>query len=295
MTKAQRNTKIILALLISLVMMLSIGEGIFGARLVATADDDPVVVEGSTEENGEPNVTNPEDSDSTGGTEEPDVNDLEFKDVATSEWYYDAVLYVFDNELMEGSYNPGEEPNFAPSDSFTRAQAAMIFYRYAVTPDVSEMPNPFSDVLENVWYTDAIKWAASDGIVQGHPDGTYGPNDPLTKEQLAAIVSRWQIARDLIAPDVVDSVIWPDFNSIREYAQEPVTQLTAQGVFQDIPGANFRPQDNATRAEIASVLYRLLSAIDKTVDAGGEPAEVDSGEPVADAPADGRGEPVSGE
>ena len=280
MTKTVRGAKILLALLLSLAMALSIGWGVFGSRLIARADEDELDGELQEEqEQAEPEETEDgEDVSDTDDTEEPWVEisgSLVFYDVVADNWFYDAVMYVYDNGIMQGSYLEGEEPKFDPEASFTRAQAAMIFYRLAQSPDVSDLPNPFSDVVAGAWYTDAIVWAADDGIVEGYPGGLFGPNDAITREQLAAIVGRWSEGQAL--PEIVDYE-WPDFDSIRDYAQEYVLNLTAIGVFEGIPGDNFMPGENAVRAEIASVLFKLLSAIDEAgigadvepEDAGGE-------------------------
>ncbi|MCL2152576.1 MAG: S-layer homology domain-containing protein [Oscillospiraceae bacterium] len=272
MSKTIRGAKILIVLLLSLAMALSIGWGIFGSRLVARADEDELDGE-SQEELAEPedseNSEDEEEVEGDGEEWEPISGSLVFNDVVADAWFYDAVMYVYDNDVMQGSYIEGvEEPKFDPEASFTRAQAAMIFYRLAQEPDVSDLSNPFSDVVAGAWYTDAIIWAADDGIVEGYPGNLFGPNDAITREQLATIVNRWLDGRTL--PNIVDYE-WPDFDTVRDYAQEHVLALTAIGVFEGIPGDNFRPGDDATRAEIASVLFKLLSAIDEA----GDSAEVD--------------------
>jgi len=216
-----------------------------------------------------------------------------FTDVSATDWFYDAVIYVYDNEIMQGSYNEGEEPKFAPAENFIRAQAAMIFYRLAGEPDVSEFENSFSDVVEGAWYVDAIKWAEDDGIFQGYGNGKFGPNDPLTREQLATVVGRWisepkeaeepEEAEEAMEaeepeepeepevtgeveeaeePEVTEGLEWPDSASISSWAQEHVITLTEMGAFKDMPGEKFRPKDKAIRADIASVLYNVLSGVE---------------------------------
>jgi hypothetical protein len=128
-------------------------------------------------------------------------------------------------------------------------------------PDVTGLNNPFADVKEDVWYTDAIKWGADKGIVLGYSPDTFGPNDPVTKEQLAALIYRTQQANDKFPPDILADYEWPDWDKIADYAKSPVNALTMQGVFRDIPGTNFNPRTPATRAEVASILYRWLTAI----------------------------------
>jgi len=181
-----------------------------------------------------------------------------FEDVQPSAWYYDAVMYMYDNDLMEGF----PDGTFMPDDPLTRAQVVTILYRLADSPDVADLENPFSDVAAGQWWFDQIVWAADEDIVRGFPDGTFGGNISVTKAQLAALVYRWQIANDLIPDDVLEHE-WPDAEDIEklDWAAEEIATLTAQGLFKDVPGANFAPNTPASRAVVASVLYNLLTAI----------------------------------
>ena len=179
-----------------------------------------------------------------------------FKDVTNSDWYYDAVAYVFEKELMIGM----EDDEFSPNTTLTRAMIVTILYRHAGEPDVGTLVNPFTDVLEEQWYTDAIKWAANDGVVEGYGDGKFGTADPVTKEQLAAIVYRTQKAEGKYPSDTTNNKPFGDTDKVADWATEAVNALNKQGVFFDIPGTNFNPQTPASRAGVASVLYRWLTA-----------------------------------
>jgi hypothetical protein len=117
----------------------------------------------------------------------------------------------------------------------------------------------FSDVPEGIWYTDAVKWAAANGIVLGYGNGKFGPNDPVTKEQVAAIIYRWQQSAGDILPDVLMDYEWPDWDKIADFAKPAVNTLTTQGLFCGIPGTDFNPRNPATRAEIASILHMYLT------------------------------------
>ena len=179
-----------------------------------------------------------------------------FTDVAGTAWYYDAVKYVYQNGLMNGTASD----TFDPNGTLTRAMTVTILYRNAGSPDASTRSNPFADAPEGTWFTDAVKWAAASGIVNGYGDGTFGPNDPVTKEQLAAILYRLEQSAGEYPPDILMDREYSDFHQVSDYAKTAVNVLTIQGVFRDIPGDAFSPQTPAVRAEVASMLYRLLTA-----------------------------------
>jgi hypothetical protein len=147
---------------------------------------------------------------------------------------------------------------FSPQSTLTRAMIVTILYRQAGQPDVSALPNPFTDVPANTWYSDAVKWAAENGIVEGYGNGRFGPNDALKREQLAAIIYRLQQSSSHIPPDILMDYQWPDWGDISDYAKGAVSKLTMQGIFRDIPAEKFNPQANALRGEVAVILQRTL-------------------------------------
>ena len=179
-----------------------------------------------------------------------------FKDVAADAWYRDAVSYVFSNKLMVGTSNT----TFEPDTSLTRAMIVTILYRRAGEPDVSALENPFNDIPAGQWFTNAVIWAAADGVVNGYGNGKFGPDDAVTEEQLAAIIHRTQTANNKIPADQGKNKTFGDADKIADWAKDAVAALNRQGVFGDIPGNNFNPQKSANRAEVASVLYRWLTA-----------------------------------
>jgi hypothetical protein len=185
-------------------------------------------------------------------------NTSPFKDVVNSAWYYDAVMYVFEEGLMIGT----ADDMFSPNVNLARATIVTILYRLEGEPSVTGLPNPFDDVAEGVWYADAVKWGAANGIVKGYGDGRFGPNDPITKEQLAALIYRTQQSNGKAPPDILMDHDWPDWDKIGDWAKNAVNVLTIQGLFRDIPGGSFNPQTPAARAEVASILYRYQTAIE---------------------------------
>ena len=181
-----------------------------------------------------------------------------FTDVDEDDWFYDATVYAFENGLMNGY----SETNFGAGHSLTRAMIVTILYRREGEPDVTELQNPFNDVPETSWYTAAVKWAADNGIVLGYGDDRFGPEDMVTKEQLAVIIYRAEQASGNIPPDTTTDCEWPDRGKINDWAKPAVDALTDQGVFRDIPKVSFNPQTPATRAEAVSMLYRWLTAME---------------------------------
>jgi|GEM_PF-2383855 len=177
-----------------------------------------------------------------------------FSDVAEEVWYSDAVGYMYYWGLMNGM---GDD-QFAPGETLNRAMIVTILYRWEGEPDVSGLGNPFSDVPAGTWYTDAVKWASANDIVSGYGGGLFGPNDPVTKEQLAAIVYRVGEATGLLPPAIGAGVAFTDISDVSDWAYDAVSALNKLGVFFDIPSVRFGPQVPATRAEVACIVYRYI-------------------------------------
>jgi len=182
---------------------------------------------------------------------------LPFTDVAASAWYYNAAHYVYTNGLIIGTATD----KFSPNSTLTRGMIVTILYRNAGSPSVSGFLSPFSDVPNNTLYTDAIKWAVSNGIVSGYGNGKFGPDDPVTKEQLAALIFRAQQYSGRTPPNVGIGKSFADAVRISDWAKDAVTVLNRQGLFDDLPGVYLNPQNPATRAEVSSMLYRYLAAV----------------------------------
>jgi len=179
-----------------------------------------------------------------------------FGDVLPTSWYYRAVMYVHDESIMEGF----PDGSFRPETALTRAQVVTILYRLAGSPDVSGFDDPFSDVGDE-WWTPQILWAYAEGVTTGYLEGTdrtFRGNQNVTKEELAAFIARNQEATNNVPLTILADFQWPDFNDISIWARNYVGKLTAQGLFYDIPGNTFDPAREATRAMVASVLFRWL-------------------------------------
>lgn len=169
-----------------------------------------------------------------------------FSDLDSSKWYHEAVDYAIENGLMSG-FTDG---TFKPNGTLTRAMLAQILYNLEDQPAVSGSSG-FTDVKDTDWYAKAVTWAARNGLVTGYTNGTFGPEDPITREQLAVIL--WRYAG---SPRATGTLRFTDAE-VSEYAVEAMLWATQNGV---INGSNGRlnPKGNATRAEVAQMLMNFI-------------------------------------
>lgn len=172
-----------------------------------------------------------------------------FSDVAADASYAEAVAWCSDNGIMNGV----SETAFEPEGTLTRAMLATALYRAAGEPAVTGAP-AFTDTQADTWYSNAVVWANAQGLVKGYGDGLFGTDDPVTREQLAAILWRYDGEKTL------DQARISDRTAVSEYAAAAVDWVVGAGVMTYRPDdARFAPQDNATRAEIAAALFAYLS------------------------------------
>ena len=182
--------------------------------------------------------------------------DLPFSDVTESDWFYDAVTYAYENGLMDG-VGAGL---FAPNSETTRAQLVTILHRLAGQPAPSG-DSGFSDVETGTWYTDAVAWAAQNGIVNGVSDTQFAPGDDITREQLAVILYRYATYQGYDVSQRADLSGFVDAGTISTYAQEALSWANAQGLVLGFEDDSLRPQGNASRAQIAAVLMRFCQTV----------------------------------
>lgn len=175
-----------------------------------------------------------------------------FVDVAPSDWFYNDVAYVYENGLMNGTSGN----RFDPNGSLTRAMVVTILWRMEGSP-MDAQDNTFADVEAYSWYENAVDWASAFGIVQGYNETTFGPNDPVTREQLATIL--WRYAK-YKGYDVSVKTSIADFNdasSVSEYAVPAMQWAYATGLINGANG-NLMPRAGATRAQVAAIIHRFL-------------------------------------
>ena len=181
---------------------------------------------------------------------------LPFPDVAEGDWFYDAVRYAYETGLMDGV----GDNLFAPNSQTTRAQLVTILYRLAGEPEPGG-DSGFSDVETGTWYTDAVAWAAQNGIVNGVSDTEFVPGDDITREQLAVILYRYAAYQGYDVSQRADLSGFGDAESISDYAQAALSWAHAQGLVLGFEDGSLRPQGTASRAQIAAVLMRFLAAV----------------------------------
>ena len=164
-------------------------------------------------------------------------------------WYHEAVDYVLRNGLMNG-YSSGM---FGPNDYLSRAQLAQILYNREGRPVVSGS-SVFTDVADGAWYTEAIRWAASNGIVSGYGNGEFGPNDNITREQLAVMLWRY-----VGSPAATNKELhFTDADEASGYALEALRWAVENGVINGYGDGRFGPKGLATRAQVAQMLKNFL-------------------------------------
>ena len=178
---------------------------------------------------------------------------LPFGDVTVSDWFYDDVRYVYANGIMDGT----SSDRFAPNAPLTRAMIVTILYRMDGSPAMSGASD-FKDVDSNKWFAKAVAWAAANGIVNGYGSGLFGPNDPVTREQLAAILYRYTAyckASTTMNGDNLAS--FTDLSTVSGYALESMNWAVGEKL---LKGANSKldPKANATRAQVAAIIHRYL-------------------------------------
>ena len=180
---------------------------------------------------------------------------LPFTDVAENAWYAEAVRYVYKHGLMDGT----SVNTFDPDATTSRAMIATILWRMAGSPVVGGDIG-FSDVANGQWYSEAIRWAATEGIVDGYDNGKFGPNDPITREQFAAML--WRYAKsegyDVSVGENSNILSYTDAADVSEYAIPAIQWACGTGIINGTgDGSTLSPQDAATRAQAAMMLMRF--------------------------------------
>ena len=178
-----------------------------------------------------------------------------FLDVNEGDWFYDAVAYAYENGLMDGVGGN----RFAPNSATTRAQLVTILYRMEGQPAVSG-DLPFTDVETGTWYTNAVLWAAQNGIVNGVTDTTFAPGDEITRQQLVTILYRYAEAKGYDVSASADLSGYPDAGQVQDYAQPAMAWAVAKGIVEGMDG-NLNPAGNASRAQIATILMRFCEGV----------------------------------
>jgi len=185
--------------------------------------------------------------------ENPGTGANPFTDVSEKDWFYSDVMFVYENGLMLGT----SKTLFSPHGTATRGMMATILWRMEGSP-VPKGKNSFTDVEAEKWYADAITWTAENGIFAGYGKDKFGPDDPITREQLAAIFYRYADYKgyDLTVKGNLDK--FKDADKITDYAKTAMQWAVGSGLMKGKSGNLLDPQGTATRAEIAAMLHRFI-------------------------------------
>ena len=185
--------------------------------------------------------------------ENPNTGANPFTDVSEKDWFYGDVMFVYENGLMLGT----SKTLFSPHGTATRGMMATILWRMEGSP-VPKGKNSFTDVEAGKWYADAITWTAENSIFAGYGKDKFGPDDPITREQLAAIFYRYADYKgyDLTVKGNLDK--FRDADKITDYAKTAMQWAVGSGLVKGKSGNLLDPQGTATRAEIAAMLHRFI-------------------------------------
>ncbi|MBR5428941.1 MAG: carbohydrate-binding domain-containing protein [Firmicutes bacterium] len=181
---------------------------------------------------------------------------LPFNDVTADQWFFPAVRWVYSQNYMLGT----SDTAFSPQATTNRAMIATILYRLAGSPAVSS-DSSFSDVAADAWYADAVSWAADNGIYLGYLDGSFRPEQAITREQIAAVIYR---SLSLIGMDdqaeAADLSSFKDASAVSDWAREAMSWCVGAGLFRGDAAGRLNPTASATRAELAQILMNGLDS-----------------------------------
>ena len=178
-----------------------------------------------------------------------------FMDVPASAWYYDAVEYVYENGLMSGVSGG----RFAPDDTLTRAMLVQTLYAMEGRPAAASAG--FADVASGDWYASAVNWAAANGVVSGVSETGFGPNNALTREQLALILYRFAQYKGYDVTGTSDLTAYADGSSVSGWAAEAMSWAVDAGLISGVGGNQIAPTGTASRAQVAQILMNFCENV----------------------------------
>jgi uncharacterized repeat protein (TIGR02543 family) len=186
----------------------------------------------------------------------PDETDFPFDDVKTTDWFYDDVVWAWENGLMTGT----SATKFSPLADTSRGMIVTILYRLAGEPAVSGGA-AFSDVADGQYYSDAVSWASANGIVNGVGAYRFAPDAPITRQDLAAILLRYIRFANIEVYVTQEYRSFADEDQIADYAKNSIQTLNKLGIINGVGNDTINPRGNATRAEVAAVLRRFVAMV----------------------------------
>lgn len=178
-----------------------------------------------------------------------------FSDVEEKDWFYHAVQYVYEKGIMVGT----SADTFSPNTTTTRGMFVTILHRLEGTPYAAG--EKFADVPSNQYYANAVAWASKNGIVFGYGNSTFGPNDTITREQMAVILYRYVLYKGYGKETTGDISAYTDADRVSSYAVEAMTWAVGSGMIIGVGSNQLAPRDGATRAQVAELMMRFCDSI----------------------------------
>lgn len=210
-------------------------------------EENPEAPDEAPEENPEVPDEEPEET--------PEEMVFPFTDVQEGRWFRPYVAYVYENGLMQGN----SATIFSPDETTTRAMVVTVLYRMAGSPEAGTAD--FTDLDLRRWYVKPVAWAAENGIVMGYGDGTFGPDDPVTREQLVAFMYRFVMYMGGEPDQRSNLNAFSDRKDLSRYAVAPAKWAVAAGLLSGRTASTLEPKGEATRAELAAFLYKLVEHV----------------------------------
>ena len=177
-----------------------------------------------------------------------------FTDVSESDWFYNDVTFTYTNNIFKGT----SATTFSPNMPMTRAMFVTVLWRISGESGSIDKSITFSDVPENMWYSDAVVWAAENSIVSGYGDGRFCPDDNITREQMSAILMRYASHTGKQITSIRQFAEFEDHEQIAVYARDAVAALYCGGIVNGKDSNTFDPKGDAARAEVAAVVRRFF-------------------------------------
>lgn len=188
----------------------------------------------------------------------PEESELPFTDVAKDSWAYEPIQYVYDRGIMTGM----TPTVFGPEETLSRAQFATVLYRMSGVTGFT-YKQIFPDVHEDDWFGIPAAWANEAGVINGYADGTFGPADNITREQIAVMLYRYAEKMEYDVSARADLSGYPDANRISSWAKEAMQWAVAEGLISGRAGKYLAPTGNAARAECAALAERFMKKYGK--------------------------------
>jgi hypothetical protein len=181
-----------------------------------------------------------------------------FDDVGQNDWFYEDVMFAYSRGLMTGT----SARKFSPDAPMTRGMIVTVSHRMESEP-AARRATTFGDVADGKYYTEAVAWAEGEGIVDGYGNGLFGPEDDITRQDLALLFLRYARYKGVTLPEIRAYADFDDDKDVSDYAREATETMYKAGIISGKPGNRLDPKGTATRAEVAAMLRRFLEAVEK--------------------------------